>query len=579
MRVITTLSTLFWLGACTAADSNDPEGNPGTDGATRPTVPEVVDTGWAPGDLAGFHIALGSGDAPARLMGVATESSPGFLNLAQCAVNPDSPCLTLFPNMEDDFVALATGLEVDREATQTRFLGREVELAGYTLAYQEDADNGFGFYDRQLAIDDLAPQGWVNVSWGGQWPAYEGEQMLFVSEPIDLLSPVPGSSVEFSNGSSLPIAWTPTGSGAVTLILESESGLSRMYLLEDDGYFELEADSLTIGGTTDDIRFSLIRWDQNNVRRFGHVIDFVATSTATFDATYFNIGPRDELQPAAQCAEATGQDPLTTGGYWGSLDPALGANLGGLQQPPCIAPGCAHGYDGFYKLELPPKHLISLQYNVLEDSAAFWMVEDCFAPLDCSEPAFGADEDSTVGVPEFISYFNPTDDLQRFYLVVDSQGETCNPGSQPPVESKFTLDVNLQPLLEPAMYDNCEQAEDAPNTFLGSYYGEFTAYVDDLNPGIGGCTGTSMPGADAMTPVEVPAGQTLTVNVRMPGANPAIYFLYQCDDPFSCPAGSDASLGEEEVGVYQNTGTVTERIYVVVDSEDGILPYFLSMQL
>ena len=577
MRIPISLAAALSLGACTAT-TTDPDDNSGTDGVQAP-APEVVDTGWPPGDLAGFHVALGNGSTAPRLMGVVTESSAGFLNLAQCAVNTDSPCLTLFPNNEDDFEPLDTSREIDRDVTKTRFLGYEVELAGYKLQYEEDEDNGFGYYDYELRAGERIPEGWIGVKWGGQWPEFEGERMLEVSAPLNMVSPEPGSKVEFPNGSLFPIEWVPTGSGAITLVVESQSGLSRMYLLEDDGYFELNVDDLKIGGTSEEIQFTMIKWDQNNVRKFGHVIDFVATSSASFDALYFNIGPREELQPVDRCPEATGQDPLRTGGYWGSLNPALGANYGGYNVPGCLNQtgiGCAFGYEGFYKVEVPPKNLIQLQYNVLDDSASFWLVEDCFDPGSCVD---GADEDSNPNVAEFVSYFNPTDDLERFYLVVDSSGENCPPTrSAPPVDTKFTLDVNIEVLTEPPMYDTCEEAEDAPLTFTGNYYAEFTAFVDDLNPGAGGCTSTSVPGADAMTRVEVPVGATLTASVTMAGADPALYFLYQCDDEFSCPVGSDLSLGDTEVAAYTNSSGATEEIYVVVDSKSGIRPYFLSLQ-
>lgn len=571
MRSFITLAVTTLLVACTGqapAEDTDPQDPAGT--VPGGEIPD--DTGFPPGDLGGFHIDFGTLANPATLSAVFTESSPGFVNLAQCAVNTDVPCLTLFPNDEDEFILPDTSRELDRDTVNTRFLGFEIGFAGYTLNYREDPDNGFGYYSRTLTEKDAPPQGWVGASWGGQWPDFQGDNLLFVSEPMELIFPRPGAHIKFHNGERFPVEWVPTGDGLVTLQVGTP-GNQIMYLLEDDGYYEIVADELGISSQIEDVTFAFTRWDKSNIRKFGHVIDLLSTSKQQFTGEYFNIGNRDELEGADRCAEATGLDPLLAGGFWGDLG-WYEADLNPDEF--CVNPGCAYGYDGIYKVEVPPKNLLQIEYNVYLDSAAMYLLTDCTDEFSCFR---ASDLDSNVNAPEFMNYFNPSDDLRRFYLIVDSTGDGGCPtrGSSGPVKSYYTLDVGLDPLTEPDMYDSCVDAEDAAPIFPGNYYAERTAYLNDLNPGVGGCTASSVRGADAMTPVDVQPGQTLTVNVNMPGADPAIYFLYQCDDAFSCPFGSDRSIDEREVASYTNNSGATERIYIVVDSQDGILPYFMSI--
>ncbi len=129
------------------------------------------------------------------------------------------------------------------------------------------------------------------------------------------------------------------------------------------------------------------------------------------------------------------------------------------------------------------------------------------------------------------------------------------------------------------MVDTCAEAEPAYSTFPGSYYAEFTAFTDDLNPGLGGCTARSTPGPESMMPIDVGPGQTLTVNVEMAGADPSIYLLYNCNDAFSCPVGADLSQGPMESLAYQNTSSSVERLYIVVDSQTGLQPYFMGIDI
>jgi hypothetical protein len=130
------------------------------------------------------------------------------------------------------------------------------------------------------------------------------------------------------------------------------------------------------------------------------------------------------------------------------------------------------------------------------------------------------------------------------------------------------------------MSDACAGAtSQATPTAAGTYYTEYLPYTNLLNPGTGGCTGSSLPGSDSLTKVVVEPGQTLTATIQMPGGDPGLYLLYNCTNAFSCPAGVDARGDAVEVLTYANGSTGTETLYLVVDSKTGLRPYYLTLDL
>jgi hypothetical protein len=154
----------------------------------------------------------------------------------------------------------------------------------------------------------------------------------------------------------------------------------------------------------------------------------------------------------------------------------------------------------------------------------------------------------------------------------------------------FTLDLQITDVPEPPMYDFCLDARAATPTLApGEYYSLFLPPPDgsgpwtaDTNPGAGTCTGTSVSGAEAMTPIEVGPNQTLSVAVEMPGYDPAIYFLLDdCANAVaSCVGGVDDSLDGLEELAWTNTGGAPVTVYVVVDTKgSGVGPYFMTVSL
>ena len=144
----------------------------------------------------------------------------------------------------------------------------------------------------------------------------------------------------------------------------------------------------------------------------------------------------------------------------------------------------------------------------------------------------------------------------------------------------FQLDLNFQLLEEPTMSDTCAgaQAQDPPLP-AGLYFTDYLPYTNVLNPGAGGCTGSSLSGPESLTQISIPAGQTLSVVVNMPAGDPGIYLLYNCTNAFSCPVGADLRADGTETLAYTNTSSVPETVYLVVDSKFGLSPYFLTIDL
>ncbi|HHO49305.1 MAG TPA: hypothetical protein ENK18_00140 [Deltaproteobacteria bacterium] len=565
-------SVLSIAAACLIGCAGNNQTTPSTDLTTFPTPPpEVLDTGWPAGDLGNMMLTHHVGSGVTKIYGVFTESSPGFINLAECAIE-GSPCLTTFPADEDSWIDIDVNRELERDTVTTRFLGYEIRLGDFTMPYREDPNTGFGAYTADVT-GEPRPEGWIGAGWAGQWEEYEGTEDMYVTEPVELIHPQQDGHIAFHNGEYVPIEWVPTGQGLITLTVSSRFVLSRLFLLEDDGYFELDVDSLGLIDDQEDLTFKLTRWDENEIQKFGHVVSFLSTSDTYFTAEYFNIGNRDFLYAADRCGEAQGLAPLQDGEWWGSMAPF--SNDTSLE-PGCLAPPGGfinwwtdtQGPEGFYKVEVPPKYSLTVDYNVYDESGVIYMVSDCTNIMNTC--ITGADEGQYENEHEYINFFNETDDTRRMYLVVDS--DVAN-------SSVFTMDVTLQPLFPPEMVDTCAEAELAYPTFPGNYYADFTAYTDDLNPGLGGCTARSTPGPESMMPIEVGAGQTLTIDINMPGADPAIYLLYNCNDAFSCPVGADLSQGPQESLAYTNAGTSPEVLYIVVDSQVGLQPYFMGINI
>jgi hypothetical protein len=555
---------------------------PGSGDPTEPTAPTEptsppVDTGFPPGDLANLHVRHDVNQGTTVVYGLFVESAPNFVNLARCVIE-EGGCLPLLPQDEDTPLLVDPDDELDTDTLRTRYVGDVLGLGPYTLDYRENPDTQVGFYAAdQTEVGPL--DGYIGASWAGQWPEYVGTEDLYVSAPIDLITPPEGGKLTFTNGQGAILEWVPTGDGELTLSLSKGFGDAVVYHVDDDGYFELDTDALTgLLGITDEVTELtgvLTRWNRSTVLRFGHVVEYVASSEVSFGATLVQIGTRERVLAADECPQAQGALALEPGEYWGFLG---APRLDGQYDAPntCLDPDNSSVYDdalgpdGLFRLVIAPRHQVTVDYTLFTESGSVYLVDNCNNVAGtCVD---GSDLSEDPNEHEFVSFFNQDDDDRTLYLVVDATESNA--------ESYFTLDVNDQLLDEPAMYDTCAQAEDAPATVTtGTWWGTFVAYTGGTNPGVGGCTGTSLGGADAMTPIVLGPGQTLTASVDMADGDPGLYLLYDCADTFSCPIGADQNLGPREGLSYTHSGAYPLTVYLVVDSKSGIKPYFLTIDI
>ncbi len=563
MRTFIAAAMSLLMVAC-SGDSTSQTDDSDAAGTTPPPQVQLDDTGYAPGGMANFMLTHNVNTGRSMAYAVGASSHPGFVNLAQCAVE-DVPCLPLLPSSEDEFEDIDTDRDLDRTTIETTYLGLTVKIGETKLDYFTDPETGFGFYQAELLPEEW-PAGDVGLKWTGSWLNYKGDADHVVSEPVEMQIPEPGEDIFFHNGDVVPIEWVPTGKGAVFLVVATRFDLARMFRLEDDGYFEVVVDDLGFGTDTEEVTFTLSRWDTTTIRQYGHLVDVVSRSDAWFTGEYFHIGSRDRIHPSNRCNEAQGQLPLETGSYWGylsggnNLDPNNGCLSGNFAD--------ARGIDLMNRVDIPSKHAMTVEYNVYDESASVYLVENCNNQDTC---IVGADDEEDPNLPEFITYFNLTSLDETLYLILD---ETTT------MQSFFTLDLNIDPLFDPDFYNTCDEAQAAvPTIGNASYFEDFLGYGPNLNPGTGGCTNSSLPGADMMTPLTLDSGQSVSIQLNMPGGDPAVYILYNCADEFSCPVGSDASLGNSESLFYMNASLGTENIYIVVDSKNGLKPFYMNVSI
>jgi len=566
------------LGALALAGCTGSNGSDDTTPTTTTTTgggPVFTDTGWPPGDVGAFQIYHDDVKGKTGVFAVATAAATNVANPAECAAMQNT-CYPRFDGMDDDtFTTFDPDYTLDRTANTTRYLGYTITIGPYSLDYKEDPKTGFGYYSTDVSAQKYKP-GWDSVTWGGQWPEYKGSKKgdLYAVEPLQLLTPADSQFV-FTDNSTQVIEWVPTGEGVMTLAVIPKFGDGTFYRLHDDGYFELPANDL--GLTTNevnDLTLKLTRWYPIEDSHFGEIADYLSTSEITFQGELVNIGDREKVKEPNRCAEAQGSLPLEAGSYWGSnlgytneLDPQRKFVDGCLADAIINPYADSKGNESIARLEVGPHHQIGVSYNMPDLSAAVYFVTDCNNKNTCFN---GSDLDSTANVPEYISYFNPDQDTKTIYLVLDS---TDNKGP----DSLWTLDLTDTELGPPPMEDACSAAEAASPASPGAYYTDFVgSYTGDLNPGTGGCTGSSVPGPEAIMTIDIPPYGTLNASVNMPGGDPALYLLYDCTQAFTCAAGSDASLDATEAVVHQNTSLYPQRVYLVVDSKTGLLPFFLS---
>ena len=501
----------------------------------------------------------------AFLYGIFVDEHPGFHNLAECAVDRGI-CLDLLPVDEDTYIDPNTDVVFDPQFSEYRYVGLTVSLGDYEANYYNDA---VSYYYANLSDQTGGNpiSGALGAEFGVEWGDYSGTSDIEVSGDIELQYPRPGSQISFHDGDTVLIEWVPNNEGDVYLTVSAGIYFYRMYLLEDDGYFELNVDDMGFGTDGYTVHFTLSRWNHGTVDHKGHTLDLVATSEVSFTGEYFYVGGRTQIELSNTCGEALTAPVTQSGGYWGRLKNwGFTDVIDPISNPACTG-WMARGEEGLFHIQLEPLQNLTAEYILLDQDASMYVLEDCSDVQTCVS---GADL-TYSGDAEFLSYFNETDEVKDLYLVADGYTST---------DGVFYMDLTIDQVLEPEMFNECPDAmQQAVPTGPGTYFTSYLPYTNQLDPGAGGCTNSSVIGPDSMTQVQVDAGQTLSVNINMQNGDPALYLLYNCTNALSCAVGSDASVGQQEQLAYTNNSGVSELLYLVVDSKTTLQPYFMTLDI
>lgn len=566
----TLLPSVMLLAACAPAPG------PGVDTDTDTDLPDPggEDTGWYSGESGSLVLRRtleADGTLTARIYGLFYDQDQGILNTAACALD-DAACHVVLPPAEDDYIRIDRLPTWAPDLAEYRWAGLDVAIGPYEAHYVNDLD-GMPHYFADLtdAYAQSPAFGWMGVRFGGTWGDHQGDADIYVSPDLELTTPRPNSTVAFNDTDTVLLQWTPDGWGPVLLEVRGDdpgTPLNRLYLLEDDGYFELRARDLGLGPDEVTLSFTMSRWNQGTVGKYGNQLDVLVTSEVEFTGEYFFVGGRDELAPADTCMQAATLPSTAPGSYWGELADA--GFTDDLVRNACRGRD-ARGEEAVLPIDLAPLEQVSAVLTIPNEDASLYVLADCADDRTC----LAGQDSSGVGGPEGVTYFNDTGATRRVYLVVD--------GVSAGVNGRYELDLDVSPIEVPEMHDTCVQAmqQTAPLS-SGSYYTDFLAYTPGTDPGEGGCTGTSLPGADSMTRIRLLPGETLTANIEMKGSDPALYLLYQCNSTASCAAGADlhGATGKESL-VYENRSGQTENLFLVVDTRSavGLRPYFLTLDI
>ncbi len=511
------------------------------------------------------------------------DDAPSALNLAQCIVT-GAPCIEVLPTEEDTWVTFDDNNYWDFPNPVWRYVGAELIVGDYTLPYLFNPAAGTGYYAGFLTAidaDDDPLYGDLTIELSGEWAGHLDEDdptddpVLYAAPDLDLIQPDYKSTLDFVNGAPLLFEWTPLGDGEVYLIIEA-LGVSRLYWLEDDGFEEIDVDDLGLGDDDLAVTITMGRWTHRLQNVGPHVLDAVSASEIVMNGTYHYVGSATPLFEVNTCANSDAMEPITESGvYWGEFGAWYTDDLTNITNCPDLTFPWA-GEEGMFPIRLEANSVLTLEYSNPDGDAAVYLLSNCSKTSSCIA---NADLNYAVGGPEYLTYFNQTDEAMELTLVLDGYIDALF-GDDTLIGDIFTLDLTIDVLEEPEMYDECLDAQLQTEPMgEGTYYTETFPFTGTLNPGLGGCTGTSLPGPESMTQIRVEDGETLTATLSMTDGDGAIYLMYNCINVASCIIGSDLTLtGPEAVGFTNLSGAPT-NVYMVVDSKDQLGPYILTVDI
>ena len=498
------------------------------------------------------------------LAGVFVEADRGWDNLAQCLSRPGTYCAQNFPTAIDDWEPLDAYQESIPQSLLTRAVGSFIELGPFRAEYLLDEEQGLDIYFQDLGEVKDVPESLSLHIPGGVWPEIELEQVVTMPSPMRVLEPDPLQAHYFHNAHPVTFRWVPGEQGDVYLAMVSFT-TSRLYRLEDDGEFELDLAALGLFDF-EAVTFALGRWSRVEVPTPGGTLHVTVQSDQYLHGYNREIGDRTKILAPDTCDEAMAAPSLEPGSYWGdtrehhnSLNPGkfgcTGFNAG--------------AQDGIIPVDLAPAEYIELTYQLPQDDASVYFVEDCSTAGTCLVGA-----DATLGSgPEVLSFYNDQDTEQRIYLVVDAYQYPLTPS----VTDVFYLDVEMTEILGDVLVNDCAEAMASTTLQTGSYEGSLGGHINRLDPEDSPSCGTAAPGGEGIAKVTLNPGETISVEVQMPDADPILYWTWACNLVDSCIDLVNLDNSTVETLTWTNDTPFQENRYLIVDSAAGATTYYLSV--
>ncbi len=302
-----------------------------------------------------------------------------------------------------------------------------------------------------------------------------------------------------------------------------------------------------------------VRWinDTGSVADYWLVLDVFDHARGGTFALDLQIEPSVPAPLVADCAQVAGAEPLTTGVWTGSL---LGASDDlDLDDAACVPGTGENAVDQLARIEVAPSERVEITMITASD-AGLVLLSDCSDVDSCL-----AADASTVG-SAVVSWVNLGDAAQSLTLAIDGR------------EELYELQVLFESVDLAAEVDACADASSLPVLGEGTWYGDSAGLGDDLDLDPTGCTGHGSAGPDGLVRVEVPAGRRLRASIDMPGADPVLYLLTDCDDADSCVVGADHNVHGRETLVYDNLSVADEVLFLGIDSFEHGGAYALDLQ-
>lgn len=559
MRLVIPALLLF---ACKNGETDEP-----TDTADPPTVDTDPPTplGGDEGGVALLRTYEAGVLTASRLVGLFVSDDQDFVNVAQCALDEEAPCLRALPPVGQQRPFQPIDRFVPSDGF-TQYVGLRVRVGPWVSNYT--VGDELSYYDADLT-DEEAFSGPARVRFDGvEWGPFDVEDAITVPDGFTLISPLPlESTIVFSDDDAFPLLWVadPTTDADIVITVrhaEDPEVEAKVLRVPDTGSYGLDLSNLGFTGDQPLI-LNIGRWTLDDFDVNGNAMTVQTVSESVLNLDFRDVGLREPIEIVEECRIEPPRLPL--GRFYGDLTLAFND----YEEVACLQSfDAANGTDAVFTLSVPPRTRTEVTYRQLDANASMYLLDGCAPGSPC---VMGADSNSGQG-PETLTVFNDSaTEFLTYTLVLDAADEATG--------GLFFLDHERTALPEPDWADTCVQALAAAELVPGDYYGpDLQAFTNRFDLSFSDCTGTSLPGPDGLLPITIPTGQRLEVSMSMTDGDAALYLLSDCSDVDTCLLGEDMP-GDVEVLVYENTSGADLPVFLVLDTDGPSGPYFMTVTL